>query len=108
MAGVRDIEVETLRDWRDAKTPHVLLDVREPVELETAAVDGVSWIPMGEIVSRMDEIPRDVPVVVMCHHGSRSTRVAEYLEGAGLANVYNLAGGIDAYAERVDESVPRY
>jgi rhodanese-related sulfurtransferase len=106
--GVAELQVETLRDWRQKNVPHVLLDVREPVELETAAVDGATWIPMGEIVGRIDEIPLDVPVVVMCHHGSRSSKVAAYLDGAGRSSVYNLDGGIDAYAARVDDSIPRY
>lgn len=108
MAGVSELEVETLRDWRKNATPHVLLDVREADELETAAVDGAKWIPMGEIVDRIDEIPNDVPVVVMCHHGGRSAKVAAYLAGIGRERVYNLSGGIEAYAERVDPSMARY
>ena len=108
MPDVIELDVEALNDWRERKQPHLLLDVREAIELETAAIDGATWIPMGQIVERMSEIPNDVPIVVMCHHGSRSAKVAEYLNAMGRSGIYNLTGGIDAYAERVDESVPRY
>jgi rhodanese-related sulfurtransferase len=107
-AAVLEMEVETLREWRENSTPHVLLDVREAFELETAAVDGATWIPMGEIVERIGEIPDDAPVVVMCHHGGRSAKVAEYLNGMGRSRIHNLSGGIDAYAKRIDESIARY
>lgn len=108
VSGANELDVETLRDWRANETPHVLLDVREAAELETAAVDGATWIPMGEIVERIDEIPGDVPVVVMCHHGGRSAKVAEYLNGIGRSRIHNLSGGIDAYAKRIDPSIARY
>jgi rhodanese-related sulfurtransferase len=108
VATVTELDPKTLHDWRERKEPHVLLDVREAIELETAAVDGAKWIPMGEIVERIGEIPQDEPVVVMCHHGGRSSKVAEYLSGLGRTNVYNLTGGIDAYAERIDDSIARY
>jgi rhodanese-related sulfurtransferase len=108
VADVTELDVETFRDWREREEPHVLLDVREAIELETAAVEGATWIPMGEIVDRAGEIPNDVPVVVMCHHGGRSAKVADYLCGAGRSNIYNLTGGIDAYAERIDDSIARY
>jgi rhodanese-related sulfurtransferase len=108
VAGVRQLDVETLRDWRTRQTPHVLLDVREADEVQTASVDGATWIPMGDVPERIEEIPSDVPVVVMCHHGSRSSKVAHYLAGTGRSDIYNLTGGIDAYAERVDPALARY
>jgi rhodanese-related sulfurtransferase len=103
-----ELDVETLSDWRKRNEPHLLLDVREASELETAAVDGATWIPMGQIVERIAEIPDDVPVVVMCHHGGRSAKVAEYLSGMGRSRIHNLSGGIDAYAKRIDPSIERY
>ena len=106
--GIIELNVETLSDWRDRNEPHLLLDVREAAELETAAVAGATWIPMGQIVERIGEIPDDVPVVVMCHHGGRSAKVAEYLAGTGRSRIHNLSGGIDAYAKRIDPSIERY
>src|SRR5882672_12208224 len=75
-----------------------LLDVREQVELETAAVDGALHIPMREVPARLAELDRETPLVVMCHSGGRSRRVAEYLLSNGFANVFNLKGGIDAWS----------
>jgi rhodanese-related sulfurtransferase len=108
VSGIIELDVETFGDWRKRNEPHLLLDVREAIELETAAVDGATWIPMGQIVERVGEIPDDVPVVVMCHHGGRSAKVAEYLNGIGRSRVHNLSGGIDAYAKRIDPSIERY
>jgi len=86
----------------------VLLDVRELVELEIAAVSDARHIPMREIPARLVEIDRAVPLVVMCHSGGRSRRVAEFLLGNGFSNVFNLRGGIDAWSTEIDPQVPRY
>lgn len=85
-----------------------LLDVREPAELDLAAVDGVLHIPMGEIPSRLAELDATKPLVVMCHGGARSRRVAEFLAANGFDNVFNLKGGIDAWSREIDPLVPRY
>jgi rhodanese-related sulfurtransferase len=86
----------------------VLLDVREHAELEIAAVAGARHIPMGEIPKRLAELDPKTPLVVMCHSGGRSRRVAEYLHGNGYDNVFNLRGGIDAWSTEIDPQVPRY
>jgi len=90
----------------------LLLDVREDWEVAVAAirVEGVvvRHIPMGRIPERLAELDTEQPVVCICHHGMRSEQVAHFLERQGFAAVYNLAGGIDAWAEQVDTSVPRY
>lgn len=86
----------------------VLLDVREPAEVATAAVAAAVHIPMREVPARLDELPRDKPLVVMCHSGGRSNRVAQYLQYNGFSNVLNLKGGIDAWSTQIDSRVPRY
>ena len=106
--GREAISVQELANWRQAETDHIVLDVREAVELEICALEGAMHIAMSQITERVDEVPRDKPVVVMCHHGARSMRVVEYLRSAGILNVVNLDGGIDAWAREVDGSVGLY
>ena len=93
-------------------TPTLLLDVREPWEVETAALrlPGVPFkhIPLGRIPERLDELDPSQPVVCICHHGVRSLQVVAFLERHGYESVYNLAGGIDAWSTQVDPGVPRY
>ena len=103
-----EIGVADLRARRDRGERHVLLDVREPEEIATASLAGAVAIPMGEIPARVDELPRDVPLIVMCHAGVRSAHVVAFLESRGFTNAVNLAGGIDAWSTHVDPGVPRY
>jgi rhodanese-related sulfurtransferase len=92
----------------DRNTRVVLLDVREHVELEIAAVPGAEHIPMRDVPARLTELDRGTPLVVMCHTGARSRRVAEYLQSNGFEQVFNLKGGIDAWSTEIDPQVPRY
>jgi rhodanese-related sulfurtransferase len=86
----------------------VLLDVREPDELAVASVAGALHIPMRQVPARLDELDAGRPLVVMCHAGGRSRRVAEFLSENGFEQVYNLAGGIDAWSVEIDPQIPRY
>jgi rhodanese-related sulfurtransferase len=86
----------------------VLLDVREHDELALAAVDGALHSPMREIPARIADLDSGKPLVVMCHSGGRSRRVAEFLQQNGFSNVFNLQGGIDAWSTQIDSRVPRY
>jgi rhodanese-related sulfurtransferase len=85
-----------------------LLDVRQPWEHETAHIKGDTLITMNEIPSRLSELPRDRQVVAYCHSGIRSYRVAEWLRQQGFPDAVSLAGGIDAWSQLVDPTVPRY
>ena len=85
-----------------------LLDCREADELATASIAGAAHIPMGEVPSRLGELPNDRPVVVTCHHGMRSLRLTHFLRANGFPNAQSMAGGIDAWSTEVDGSVPRY
>ncbi len=105
---MQEISVEELAHWREARRDFVLLDVREPYELEEAALPGATHVPMGQIPMRANEIDPQAEIAVLCHHGGRSERVAQFLAQRGFSRVYNVAGGIDEYSERVDPKIPRY
>lgn len=85
-----------------------LLDVREPWEIDTAAVDHTDAIPMAELETRYPELDAAMPVAVLCHSGGRSAMAAAFLEQRGFRRVANIAGGIDAWSLTVDPSIPRY
>jgi len=93
--------------WRRDKTPHFLLDVRQPEEYETARIEGATLIPLAELPVRLGELPKDAPMVVMCHHGMRSAHAVHHLREAGFDAV-NLSGGIDAWAREIDPNIPLY
>ena len=97
---------------RAAAEGFVLLDVREPWEVQTARIDlpgaPLLHIPMREVPARLAEIPKTQPVACICHHGARSAQVVAFLMHQGYEDVYNLAGGIDAWSALVDPQVPRY
>jgi rhodanese-related sulfurtransferase len=99
--------------WLQAQsTPPLLLDVREPWEVQVAGVraDGFELvtIPMNEIPGRLGELPEDRPIACLCHHGMRSQNVAAFLARQGYTDVANIAGGIDAWSREKDPAVPRY
>lgn len=85
-----------------------LLDVREPYEHSICHLDGSVLIPLGSLVRGVQQLDRSRPLVAYCHTGVRSRSAAEFLRQAGFANVRNLKGGIDAWAEEVEPSMPRY
>ena len=85
-----------------------LVDVREPSEWAVVALPGAKLIRMREIPARLADLPTDQPLLLLCHHGSRSRAVTDYLRGQGRDNAINVAGGIDAWAREVDPTLPRY
>lgn len=107
---MQQIEPAELAAWlADAarKTP-VLLDVREKWEYAYCRISDSQLIPMGEMLQRYDELDPETDVVVICHHGVRSYRIAMLLEHNGFAHVYNLTGGVERWARDVDPAMPRY
>lgn len=86
----------------------LLLDVREPFEHDLVRIDGARHVPMRQVPEAAADLPRDRPVLVLCHHGGRSARVMQFLRAQGFDNVSNVAGGIDAWAEEVDPQLARY
>lgn len=107
-ADATEIDVEGLDGWLKAGTPVALLDVREPWEVGICALPGSLHVPMGLVPGHLQALPRDRPLVVLCHHGIRSGHVAAWLRRQGLSNAINLAGGIDAWACRIEPEMGRY
>ena len=105
---VAAIDVQELKDWRDAGKDHVLIDVREPYEYGIADIGG-DLVPLATVLESTARIPKDVPVVVQCRSGARSAKAIRQLEDAhGYTNLVNLTGGILAWQEHIDPSLARY
>lgn len=97
-----------LRAWLAEPTPPMLLDVREEWEHRIARIEGATLVPMGTIPSRLNDLPRDRPLVLYCHHGTRSYRAMDFLRAQGFTKVAHLDGGIAAWADEVDPGMARY
>lgn len=108
MAAPAEIVVEDLASLRRDGAVHALLDVREAWETAICSIDGSLNIPLTMIPQSVDRIPRDRPLVVMCHLGGRSARAVEWLRQNGFDRAVNLAGGIDAWARQVDTTMATY
>lgn len=107
---VRQILPQDVKARLDAGEPVYLLDVRQPEEYEYCRIEGSHLIPLDELPRRAGEVkpPTGATVVVYCHHGIRSLSGAAILQQFGAENVFSMAGGIDAWSQVVDPSVPRY
>jgi len=107
---MQNLTAPALAEWLadSSRAQPVLLDVREPWEIETAKIAGCTSIPMREIPARSEELDDDAQIVCVCHHGGRSAQVAMFLESRGFTKVFNLQGGIDAWSRQVDPAVPTY
>jgi len=106
--SVREITVGELKAKRDRGENPLVLDVREAWELQLASLPGVVHVPMNQVPARLAEFARDAETIVMCHAGGRSMRVAQFLVNQGFTNVANLSGGIDAWSQAIDATVPQY
>jgi len=104
-----EITVEELKTLQDTGSSVLLLDVREPWELEAARIAGSKHIPMGDIPARFSqELDPEEHIVVVCHHGVRSMNVTAWLRQQGFERVQSLRGGIDRWSRQVDRRVPLY
>ena len=103
-----DIKPRALRDWMASGTPPVVLDVREPQEWDICHLPGAVLIPLGDLPQRIGELDPQVPVVCQCRSGIRSARAAQFLRLQGFRDVRNLTGGILAWSDEVDPTVPKY
>jgi sulfur-carrier protein adenylyltransferase/sulfurtransferase len=107
--GPQKITVLGLAEWLTEGRDVFLLDVRERPEFDVCHLDGATLIPVGMISNNIKRIPTDRPVVVYCHHGMRSANVINYLHTqAGLTNLFNLEGGIHAWAQQIEPEMAVY
>ncbi|MFA0961499.1 rhodanese-like domain-containing protein [Roseivirga sp. BDSF3-8] len=106
---MKRIDPLTLHDWLEKNEDVQLIDVREQDEWDICRLPDADWIPMHKIPKAAAQIKTGCPVVVYCHHGIRSAHCIMYLEeNGGFDNLYNLDGGIDAWARAVDKEMPLY
>jgi adenylyltransferase/sulfurtransferase len=106
-AAVPAIQVEDLKRHLDANDNIFLLDVREPHEYQICNLGGY-LIPLGDLPKRIHELDSSREIVVHCRSGARSAKAVEFLRQAGFRHSSNLAGGILAWSDRIDPSVPKY
>jgi len=105
-----EISCADLKARLDAGNPLLLVDCREKDEFELVRIESAVLLPMSEIAGRVSELEsrRDDEIVVHCHHGGRSLRVAMWLRAQGFSQARSLAGGIDQWALEIDPTLPRY
>ena len=103
-----EITVQQLKAKLDAGEPFELVDVRRPDELEIAKLPYTKWIQMHEWPARMSELDPSREIIVYCAVGARSARVTQALRKAGFSKAKNLVGGISAWSDEIDPSVPKY
>ena len=101
---MKEITVSELKKLRDANADFQLIDVREQHEVDNCNIGG-EHIPMGEVMDNLDKISKTKQVIVHCKMGGRSSAICNALEVAGFNNVYNLKGGIIAWANEIDNSL---
>ncbi|MCE3279113.1 MAG: molybdenum cofactor biosynthesis protein MoeB [Bacteroidetes bacterium] len=104
---MKEITVSELKKMKDEKADFQLIDVREEHELEICEIGG-EHIPMGDVMDNLEKISKDKQVIIHCRSGARSGAICQALETQGYNNVYNLKGGIIAWANEIDTSLTKY
>ena len=105
--SIPEISVHELKKLRDDKTEHFILDVRRQDEYELCNLGG-HLIPFDQLPSRLHELNPNLKIVIHCHAGGRSSRATSFLVQNGFKNVYNLRGGITAWANEIDTTMVKY
>jgi rhodanese-related sulfurtransferase len=111
-ADTLEVTPESVAEWvglpREQRPR--LVDCREADELDICQIAGNEWVPLGKFPEAVEALAADSAhgVVVYCHHGMRSLRAAEFLRARGITKAFSMHGGIDAWSQRIDPSVPRY
>lgn len=105
--SIPEISVQELQSLRDKNADFLILDVRNADEFAFCNLGG-HLIPMGELPQRFHELESEKQIIIHCHAGGRSRRATEFLMKQGFKKVYNLRGGITAWANEIDTSMPKY
>jgi len=108
VAQIPEITPVELKQMMDEGRDFRLVDVREPHEFDICRLPGALLIPLGDVPARMNELDSAQEIVVHCRSGARSARAVEFLRQAGFSRIHNLKGGILAWSDQVDASVPKY
>jgi rhodanese-related sulfurtransferase len=105
-----EITCRGVKEKLDTGEPFLLVDCREADEYALVRIEGARLVPMSEMANRLAELEsyRDSEIVVHCHLGGRSERVARWLRGQGFAKARTMVGGIDRWSEEIDRDLPRY
>jgi len=105
-----EITIDDVKKLIDSEADFLFLDCRQESEYETASIEGATLLPMGEIAQRVEELEehKQRQIVIHCHHGGRSLRVAQWLRQQGFEHAQSMMGGIDGWSQQIDESIPRY
>jgi len=105
-----EVDCATTKAQLAADVPLFFVDCREPDEYAVARIEGATLIPMSQLADRVDDFRphSDVPIIIHCHHGGRSLRVAMWLRQQGFPQAQSMAGGIDHWSQTIDPTVPRY
>ena len=104
---MNEITVAELKKWRDEGREFQLIDVREPFEYEMSNIEGEN-IPLASVLLEADKISKDIPVVMQCRSGARSAAALNQLQNIGYTNLYNLRGGILAWAAEIEPGMKVY
>lgn len=103
-----DITPQEVKQLIDAGADFTLVDVREPHEYQICKIDKAKLIPLGDLPKRLDELDKDADIVMHCKMGGRSAKACDLLRASGFTRVRNMTGGILAWADKVDTSLPKY
>lgn len=102
------LSVSQFKRWLDENKSYVLIDVREDWERDIACLAGDIHIPLATFRSAIENHPKDKTYVIYCHHGRRSLAAAILMKDAGFNHVFNLEGGVSAWADEIDKNMPKY
>ena len=102
------ISVGQLKEKMSERSDLLILDVREPFEFEIARIDGSTLIPLAELADRLHELATDRQIIAVCKSGVRSAYAVQLLQRSGFAKSFNLAGGVDAWADQIDPTMQKY
>jgi rhodanese-related sulfurtransferase len=107
---MQNLTTSELAVWINNSAPEkpVLLDVRESWEFQTCHIEGALTMPMNTIPGKLSELDEEQAIICICHHGVRSMQVALFLEQHGFTQISNLTGGVHAWAQQVDSTMPTY